>query len=118
MARIISAELNESSPSTHDLTDSGLDRSFGIFKGPPCYTAEILFTGTAAELVKHQVWHKDQEMTEVEEGTILKLPVHDDREIMMKILQYGHLAKVIKPKKLALNVYAEIAKAINLYDKP
>ncbi len=41
-----------------------LDRSFGIFKGPPRYTAEILFTGTAAELIRNQVWHKDQVMVE------------------------------------------------------
>ena len=100
VARIISAELNESSSSTHDLTDRELDRSFGIFKGPPCYTAEILFTGTAAELVKHQVWHKDQEIIERDESTILKIPVHDDREIMMKILQYGAQARVLQPKSL------------------
>jgi len=113
VARIISAELNESSPSTHDLTDSELDRSFGIFKGPPRYTAEILFTGTAAELVKHQVWHKDQEILEEVNGTILKIPVHDDREIMMKILQYGDQAKVISPDKLASKIHAEVLKIIN-----
>ena len=113
VARIISAELNESSPSTHDLTDSELDRSFGIFKGPPRYTAEILFTGTAAELVKHQVWHKDQEIVEAGEGTLLRIPVHDDREIMMKILQYGDQAKVISPDKLASKIHAEVLKIIN-----
>ena len=113
VARIISAELNESSPSTHDLTDRELGRSFGIFKGPPRYTAEILFTGTAAELVKHQVWHKDQEILEEVNGTILKIPVHDDREIVMKVLQYGDQAKVISPDKLASKIYAEVLKIIN-----
>ncbi len=114
VARIISAELHESSPSTHDLTESELDRSFGIFKGPPRYTAEILFTGTAAELVKHQVWHKDQEIIERDESTILKIPVHDDREIVMKVLQYGASAQVLNPQKLAITICKE---SLNIFKK-
>ena len=77
--------------------DSELDRSFGIFKGPPRYIAEILFTGTAAELVKNQVWHRDQRLSARHDGVIMQFPVHDDREIMMKILQYGAQAEVRKP---------------------
>ncbi|MFC1833033.1 WYL domain-containing protein, partial [Thermodesulfobacteriota bacterium] len=60
------------------------------------------------ELVKHQIWHKDQEILEEEDGTIIKLPVHDDREIMMKILQYGAQARVRKPAHLYQKIREEI----------
>ena len=63
LARIGSAKLGDKANLAIAATASSadnLDRSFGIFKGPPRYVAEILFTGTAAELVKNQVWHKDQ----------------------------------------------------------
>ena len=108
VARIISADLTNHSRSAPEIIEQELDHSFGIFKGRPRYTAEILFTGTAAELVKHQIWHKNQEIDENLEGTLLRIPVHDDREIMMKILQYGAMARVLKPEIFRIKVASEI----------
>ena len=99
------------------LTDQEFERSFGIFKGPPRYTAEILFTDIAAELVKNQVWHKDQEMEETEQGTLLRIPVHDDREIMMKILQYGAQAKVLEPEYLYKRIKEEVRQMLYAFDQ-
>lgn len=115
VARIISADVTKHPLAEPDLADQELDRSFGIFKGPPRYTAEILFTGTAAELVKHQVWHKDQEIEEIIDGIILSLPVHDDREVMMKILQYGAQAKVLRPEHLWKKTAQEVASMMRYY---
>ncbi len=92
-----------------------LDGVFGIFKGKILYTAEILFTKTAAELVRHQHWHKDQEMIEDDKGLILRLPVSDDREIIMKILQYGSMAKVLAPRDLLERVKEEISAMTSSY---
>ncbi len=100
LARFIDAETTGCSRDEARTSSNDLDRSFGIFKGPPRYTAEILFTGTAAELVKNQAWHRDQEIHETSKGIILSLPVHDDREIVMKVLQYGAQAKVLQPDHL------------------
>lgn len=115
LARVTSAELMSTpSPSVpHNIQD--LDRSFGIFKGPPRYTAEILFTGTAAELVKNQTWHKNQKVTENKTGIILQVPVHDDREIMMKILQYGSQAEVISPLPLRERLSDELKRIKEIY---
>ena len=93
-----------------------LQRSFGIFKGEPRYRAEILFTGTAAELVKNQLWHKDQIIRKTAEGIILLLPVSDDREIMMKILQYGPEAKVLRPDHLHEGIRTKLAQMVQLYN--
>ena len=116
VARIVSAELTKQDIEVPDLADQELDRSFGIFKGTPQYTAEILFSGTAAELVKHQIWHKDQEIEESSEGTLLRIPVHDDREIMMKILQYGAQAKIVSPTQLHERLKTELQSMLGSYN--
>lgn len=83
--------------------------SFGIFRGKPRYTAEILFTATAAELVGNQRWHKDQQTEETADGLLLRLPVSDDRELVMKILQYGSMARVLSPPELVKRLQDEIS---------
>lgn len=94
---------------------NNLEQSFGIFQGSPRYQAEVLFTSTAAELVGNQHWHKNQQVERVEEGLLMRLPVSDDREILMKILQYGSMARVISPPELRDRVTSEIAAMAKAY---
>jgi predicted DNA-binding transcriptional regulator YafY len=118
LARIIATEPTDTRVE-HTLPpgDDWLTGSFGIFKGDAStrYTAEIIFTGTAADIVRHQRWHPDQILTETAEGLILQLPVADDRELLMKVLQFGHQARIIKPKELHQKISSEIEKMIGLY---
>lgn len=118
IARIARAFLERDHIAFRPELDDYLQNSFGIFKGEQPRTAEIFFSGTAAELVRHQHWHRDQKLTEVEDGIVLRLPVSDDREIAMKVLQYGSLAKVISPAGLRRRVASEIAAMARLYDDP
>lgn len=92
-----------------------LMQSFGIFQGAPRYQAEILFTATAADLVAYQHWHKDQIITKVENGVVVRLPVSDDRELVMKILQYGAMARVLSPPELIQRVRTTIAAMAGIY---
>ncbi len=92
-----------------------LNSSFGIFKGEVEYIAKILFRGTAAELVRQQHWHKDQIIEEQKDGVLLSLPVSDDREILMKVLQYGAQAEVIEPLRLRQKASEEALKISSLY---
>jgi predicted DNA-binding transcriptional regulator YafY len=109
IGRIQSAELTGLNiPEDVALDRSIIGQSFGIFQGKPRYTAEILFTSTAAELVKNQRWHKDQKIEPVEKGVLLRLPVSDNRELVMKILQYGSMAKVLSPPELIKRLQVEI----------
>ena len=94
-----------------------IEDSFGIFKGKTIYQAQILFTSTAAELVRHQHWHRDQQITMTSEGVLLTIPISDDREILMKILQYGRMAKVIKPRSLKDRIQAEITAMAQCYQE-
>lgn len=94
-----------------------LNQSFGIFKGAPQYYAEILFTGNAANLVKNQYWHKKQQVTATEEGVVFRLPVRDDREIMMKILQYGSQARILRPPELIEKIKKETDLMTQMYNR-
>lgn len=111
MARIkqaISSKKRTGPP--HLAAESFLADAFGIFVGEVRYHAKIAFTGTAAELVRRQYWHEKQIVEEHEAGITLSLPVNDDREIIMKILQYGAMARVLAPQSLRNRVTEEISK--------
>ncbi len=88
--------------------DNWLTDSFGIFKGPVAYQAIIKFTGTASEIVRHQHWHPAQEIRQEHDGVVLNLPVADDRELIMKVLQFGAEAEVIAPETLRKKLHQEI----------
>ena len=118
LARIIETETtNINTNHTLSPDDDWLSGSFGIFKGDPSgrFTAEILFTGTAADIVRYQHWHPKQNISETKEGLVLSLPVTDDRELLMKILQFGHQARILQPEKLKQKIQSEIEKMIDQY---
>lgn len=116
MARIETATIGKKiTTPPHQAPDSLLNEAFGIFTGKIRYHATISFTGTAAELVRRQYWHDKQTITEQNNGIILSLPVNDDREITMKILQYGSMAKVLEPESLREKVRMEIQKMAKCY---
>lgn len=98
-----------------DKDDSWLQASFGIFKGPATSRATIRFTGTAAEIVRHQIWHAQQEITKKKDGIQLTLPIADDRELIMKVLQFGAQARVVHPKQLRLRLAEKIKQMAENY---
>lgn len=90
-----------------------LGKSFGIFKGNELKDVSILFRKDAATIVKEQIWHVEQEIQETPDGLVLRLPVADFTEIMMKVLQFGSRAQVLEPETLRLKMADEIK---NMYD--
>jgi len=88
--------------------DDYLTGVFGIFKGKALFTAKISLTGMAADRVRYQHWHPEQKIEEQEDGILLHLPVADDRELIMKILQFGDDAEVLAPEKLRTRVKKQI----------
>lgn len=98
----------EACESRQDDVEKYLQESFGIFKGEPVYNVRLLFRDAAADIVKNQLWHKDQGMEETSEGVILSLPVADFTEIKMKVLQYGWRARVLEPPELKREIAEEV----------
>jgi len=116
LARMEEATLNRAQAEhTMEEDDSWLTDSFGIFKGPIVYHATIRFTGTAAEIIRHQQWHPNQKLEEKDGGVLLSLPVADDRELLMKVLQFGAEAEIIGPEALRLRLQQEIQQMNRLY---
>ena len=97
----------------HD--DEYLTGVFGIFKGKARFTAIISLTGRAAEIVREQHWHPDQQIEQTETGILLHLPVADDRELIMKVLQFGDEAEVIAPAPLREKIKERITAMANRY---
>ncbi|WP_028583366.1 helix-turn-helix transcriptional regulator [Desulfogranum mediterraneum] len=95
--------------------DSSLTGVFGIFKGAPIGTVTLRFSGHAARTVRRQHWHPEQELIEIPEGVQLTLPVADEREVMMKVLQFGSQAEVIRPARFRRKISAELAKMSERY---
>ncbi len=98
-----------------DSEDKWLTEAFGIFKGKVKYTATIALSGSAAEIVQYQQWHPKQKISKTPQGISLSLPVADDREIIMKILQFGAQAQVLEPRELYLKVQNEVNKMAAIY---
>ena len=95
--------------------DEYLTGVFGIFKGKARFTAIISLTGRAAEIVREQHWHPDQQIEQTETGILLHLPVADDRELIMKVLQFGDEAEVIAPAPLREKIKERITAMANRY---
>ncbi|HHD64552.1 MAG TPA: WYL domain-containing protein [Desulfobulbaceae bacterium] len=109
LARMEEADLLDAKvEQSMDKDDNWLQASFGIFKGPVTYRATIKFTGTAAEIIRHQCWHSDQVLVQKKNHILLSLPVADNRELLMKVLQFGAQAEIIHPKRLRAKAKQEI----------
>ena len=72
---------------------------------------------TAAGIVRHQHWHPEQSLEETEQGLVLTLPVTDDREVLMKVLQFGSQACILEPGSLRRKAKDETKKMSRLYKK-
>lgn len=95
--------------------DEYLTGVFGIFKGKVRFTATISLTGRAAEMVREQHWHPDQQIEQTQTGILLHLPVADDRELIMKVLQFGDEAEVIAPESFREKIKERITAMANRY---
>jgi len=90
--------------------------SFGIFKGGEKEEVTLRFSAEKAKWIKDQVWHPDQEMRSLKDGSFeLTFPVADFSEIRMEILKHGEAVEVIKPKSLRLLIEAEARNILKIY---
>lgn len=80
-------------------------KSYGIFNGPVENTAEILFSGIAAQIVSEEMWHPDQTGEwKNEETYLLKIPYSSSRELLMDVLRWGENSEVLSPPQLRAEI--------------
>lgn len=87
-----------------------LEASFGIFHGPGRHRVVLRFTPFRARWVRHQRWHRDQEMEEHPDGSLtLRFPASHFPEVKMEILKFGADCEVLAPPALRAEIAAEAA---------
>jgi predicted DNA-binding transcriptional regulator YafY len=93
-----------------------LDGGYGIFGGLPKDWAELEFSASRAQWVRHERWHPQQIGTLHPDGRYtLKLPYADERELLGDILRFGSDVQVIAPPSLRQKVRQQVQALVNLY---
>jgi len=90
--------------------------TFGIYKGKSVKEVVLRFSSLKAKWVKDQIWHKDQKVKPLEDGSLqLSFPVSDFSEVKMEILKHGNEVTVIRPKALRELIKSEAEKIVKIY---
>tara|TARA_R110001592_G_scaffold37064_3_gene123932 strand:+ start:2078 stop:3049 length:972 start_codon:yes stop_codon:yes gene_type:complete len=106
-----SKELSKKRLSSH------LASSYGIFSGKPDKLAVLKFSQKLARWVSSETWHPKQITSfDSENAYFMKIPYHDERELIMDILKYGDEVEVIGPIELRNSVARKLANALSKYD--
>jgi len=91
-------------------------KTFGIFHGGQNQDVSLKFSPKASRAVKEQIWHKNQKIKELKDGSIiLNVPVAYFTEIKREILKYGAEVEVLKPLRLKKEIIEEIKKMKKIY---
>lgn len=94
-----------------------VDLSFGIWNNPePPEEYELLFSSDTANYILEREWHKDQEMEQKEDGSVLlKFKSNQKQQIFSWVLGFGTAVTVIKPVELKEDLKAEINRLAEKY---
>ncbi len=91
-------------------------KTYGLFAGEATHTAKIEFNTALAPWVKHEHWHSDQTIEQLDERHILMtIPYNQTQELIADILRYGPAAKIIAPKGLRQLMKETLAATSNIY---
>jgi predicted DNA-binding transcriptional regulator YafY len=90
--------------------------TFGLYKGKSTKEVTLRFTPEKSKWIKDQIWHKDQKVKYLKDGSLeLSFPVSDFSEIKMEILKHGDQVEVIKPASLREIIKQEVQKILTIY---
>jgi proteasome accessory factor C len=103
-----------------DVGDVELDvhyaSAYGIFGGQADKVAVLIFTRERARWVADEVWHPEQQGTQLEDGSYeLRIPYRDSRELVMDILRHGPHVLVVEPRALVEEVRWQLTEAHRRY---
>ncbi len=93
-----------------------LGPSFGIMTETEEYDIAIRFNAATAPYIRERSWHRDQTITEEDNGEItLSFKTNSLIEVKRWVLSWGDGAKVTKPVSLARIISGEIARMAGQY---
>jgi predicted DNA-binding transcriptional regulator YafY len=96
--------------------EAELDAGYGAFSGAKVQWATLQFTPEAAQWVRHEQWHPQQEAKLHGDGALtLRVPYTDATELAMDILRHGDQVKVLAPAALLAGVRQTLTRAAGQY---
>ena len=96
--------------------EAELDAGYGAFSGARVQWAALQFTPEAAQWVRHEQWHPQQEAKLHSDGSLtLRVPYADATELAMDILRHGEQVRVLAPAALAHDVAERLIRAAARY---
>jgi predicted DNA-binding transcriptional regulator YafY len=108
------------SPKARDVAiktiEAELDAGYGAFSGAKVQWATLEFTPEAAQWVRHEQWHPQQQAKLHGDGSLtLRVPYADATELAMDILRHGEQVRVVAPGALVTQVGERLARAAARY---
>jgi predicted DNA-binding transcriptional regulator YafY len=108
------------SPKARDVAiktiEAELDAGYGAFSGAKVQWATLEFTPEAAQWVRHEQWHPQQQAKLHGDGSLtLRVPYADATELAMDILRHGEQVRVVAPGALVTQVGECLARAAARY---
>jgi predicted DNA-binding transcriptional regulator YafY len=89
--------------------EAELDAGYGAFSGAKVQWATLDFTPEAAQWVRHEQWHPQQEAKPHSDGSLtLRVPYADATELAMDLLRHGEQVRVVAPAALAALVRSRL----------
>jgi predicted DNA-binding transcriptional regulator YafY len=96
--------------------EADLDAGYGVFSGARLQWATLQFTPEAAQWVRHEQWHPQQEAKLHGDGSLtLRVPYADATELAMDLLRHGEQVKVLAPAALVGAVRSALERAAAQY---
>ncbi len=96
-----------------------MGEGYGIYRGRATDHAVLRFSADAARWVRAEVWHPQQSMRELDDGSLeLTVPYGATPELEMDILRHGEQVRVLAPPALRERIAARLAAAAGAYAGP
>ena len=94
--------------------DAHYASAYGIFGGKADKLAVLHFSKDRARWVADEKWHPDQQGAWLDDGRYeLRIPYHDDRELVMDILRHVPEVEVVEPESLRSQVIQRLQQALD-----
>jgi predicted DNA-binding transcriptional regulator YafY len=90
--------------------------TFGLYKGKSTKEVTLRFTAEKSKWIKNQIWHKNQKVKILKDGSLeISFPVSDFSEMKREILKHSDAGTVIKPESLRELIKSEAINIAKIY---
>ena len=101
---------------SEEVLDQEMTSGYGIYAGSKTFMAHLRFSADAAQYVKVESWHPQQEGRFDAQGRyLLSFPYAKEFELVMDILRHGPEVEVLGPPSLRQRVQVRLKQAMQVY---